>query len=127
MLALQEERDRLAAALGLRVPMLAESLHRASGVPLRPLPEMGPSIAATGRSVNGPASMDTRYVTEDVPYGLAFYLWLAARQGIAMPRTEATVTVLEALWQRDLRSNPVLDMIGTGNLAVLLRDGVGRA
>jgi opine dehydrogenase len=126
MLALQEERDRVAAAFSLRVLTLAESLHRASGVPLAPLPAMGPAIAAAGRSVNGPASMETRYVTEDVPYGLAFYLWLAARQGIAMPRTEATVTLLETLWQRDLRSNPMLDMIGSGDLATLLREGAGR-
>lgn len=127
MLALQEERDRLAAAFGLELLSLAESLHRASGVPLRPLQEMGPAIAGTGRNVNGPTSMDTRYVTEDVPHGLAFYLWLAARKGIAMPRTEATVTLLEALWQRGLRDNPLLDAIGTGDLTTLLREGIGRA
>ena len=126
MLALQDERDRVAAGFGLRVLTLAESLHRASGVPLLPLAEMGPAIAAAGRSVNGPATMETRYVTEDVPFGLSFYLWLAARQRIAMPRTEATVTLLEALWQRDLRRNPLLEMIGAGDLPTRLRDGIGR-
>lgn len=127
MLALQEERDRLAAAFGLEVLSLAESLQRASGIPLRPLREMGPAIAAAGRSVNGPSSMDTRYVTEDVPYGLAFYLWLAARKGIAMPRTEATVTLLETLWQRELRGNSLLDSVGTCDLTIALREGIGRA
>lgn len=127
MLALQEERDRLAAAFGLEVLSLAESLHRASGVPLRPLREMGPAIATAGRNVHGPTSMDTRYVTEDVPHGLAFYLWLAARRDIAMPRTEATVTLLETLWQRGLRDNTLLDAIGIGDLPTLLREGVGRA
>lgn len=127
MLTLQEERARLAAAFGLEVLSLAGSLHRASGIPLRPLHEMGPAIAAAGRSVNGPVSMDTRYVTEDVPYGLAFYLWLAAREGITMPRTEATVTLLETLWQQDFRGNALLDAVGTGDLAIALREGVGRA
>ena len=126
MLALQEERDRLAAAFSLDLPSLAESLQRASGIPLRPLHEMGPAIAAAGRSVNGPTSLETRYVTEDVPHGLAFYLWLAARHGIAMPRTEATVTLLETLWQRDLRSTALLDAIGTDDLPMLLREGAGR-
>lgn len=126
MLALQAERDQLAAVFGLQVLTLADSLHRASGIPLRPLAEMGPAIAASGRSVNGPATMETRYVTEDVPFGLSFYLWLAARRGVPMPRTAATVTLLEALWQRDLRANPLLDAIGAGDLAKLLREGAGR-
>jgi opine dehydrogenase len=126
MAALEAERDRLAAAFGLRVLPLAESLHRASAVPLGPLHAMGAAIQASGRNVAGPTAMDTRYVTEDVPYGLAFYLWLAARRGIAMPRTDATVMVLETLWQRDLRANPMLEALGAGELGPMLRDGVGR-
>jgi opine dehydrogenase len=126
MAALEAERDAVAAAFGLTVLSLADSLHRASAVPIGPLHEMGQAIAATGRSVAGPASMETRYVTEDVPYGLAFYLWLAARRGIALPRTEATVTVLETLWHRDLRDNPLLAALEGQDLAAMLRDGVGR-
>jgi opine dehydrogenase len=123
MTALEAERDAAAAAFGLRVLSLAESLHRASGVPLGPLHEMGRAITASGRVVAGPASMATRYVTEDVPFGLAFYLWLAAQRGIAMPQTEATVTLLETLWHRNLRDNPLL---GDSDLAAGLWDGFGR-
>lgn len=126
MAALEAERDSLAAAFGLRVPSLAEALHRASGVALAPLPAMGAAIAAAGRAVNGPATMQTRYVTEDVPFGLAFYLWLGARRGIAMPATEAVVTVLEQLWGRGLRDNPLLPLLDHGDLAAMLRDGVAR-
>lgn len=126
MADLEDERGRLAAAFGLQVPALADSLHRASGVPRGPLPAMGAAIAAGGRAVNGPTTMDTRYVTEDVPFGLAFYLWLARRRGIAMPRTEATVTVLESLWGRDLRANALLAMLEGGDLAAMLCDGIGR-
>jgi opine dehydrogenase len=126
MTALQAERDAVAAAFGLHVLSLAESLHRASGVPEGPLHEMGLAIAASGRSVAGPAEMETRYVTEDVPFGLAFYLWLAAPRGIAMPQTEATVTLLETLWQRDLRSNGLLGTLDGQDLAARLRDGFGR-
>lgn len=126
MTDLEAERAALAAAFGLQVPPLADALHRASGVPRAPLPAMGAAIAAGGRAVNGPAAMETRYVTEDVPYGLAFYLWLAARRGIAMPRTEATVTVLESLWGRELRANPLLAALEGGDLAGMLRDGLGR-
>ncbi|MDO9501616.1 NAD/NADP-dependent octopine/nopaline dehydrogenase family protein [Falsiroseomonas sp.] len=126
MEVLQAERDALADACGLQVMSLAESLHRASGVPRAPLHEMGLAIAASGRSVNGPAQMETRYVTEDVPFGLSFYLWLAARRGVAMPRTEAVVTVLETLWARDLRDNALLSALAGLDLTTALRDGVGR-
>ncbi|MGK7867977.1 NAD/NADP octopine/nopaline dehydrogenase family protein [Falsiroseomonas sp. E2-1-a20] len=104
---------------------LAESLHRAS-VPRGPLHEMGQAVAATGRVVAGPPSMETRYVTEDVPDGLAFYLWLAGGCGIAMPGTEATVTLLETLWHRDLRGNALLAPLAGRYLEAMLRDGVGR-
>ena len=124
--ALEAERDALAAAFGHALPSLAEALHRASGVPRGPLHEMGAAIETSGRSVNGPASLETRYVTEDVPYGLAFYLWLARGAGVAMPRTEATVTVLETLWARDLRANPMLDLLHATDLKRALREGVGR-
>lgn len=127
MSALEEERGALAAAFGHAVPTLAESLHRASGVPLGPLPAMGAAIGAAGRSVAGPTSMETRYVTEDVPFGLSFYLWLARGRGVAMPRTEATVAVLETLWGRDLRANALLDTLDPLHLPRLLREGIGRA
>ncbi|MGX9964338.1 NAD/NADP octopine/nopaline dehydrogenase family protein [Roseomonas sp. F4] len=126
MEALQAERDALAKGCGLYVISLAESLHRASGVPRAALHEMGQAIAASGRSVNGPALMDTRYVTEDVPFGLSFYLWLAARTSVPMPATESVVTVLESLWGRDLRRNALLDGLALDDLAGALRDGIGR-
>lgn len=126
MLALQAERDRLAAAFGLDVPPLAEALHRASGVPIGPLHDMARGIVATGRTVAGPTSMETRYVTEDLPYGLSFYLWLGRRAGIAMPHTQAMVLLLESIWQRDLRGNAMLAGIGEGDLSAMLRDGIGR-
>ncbi|NKC34362.1 NAD/NADP octopine/nopaline dehydrogenase family protein [Falsiroseomonas selenitidurans] len=126
MQALEAEREALAAAWGLAVLSLAESLHRASGVPRAPLPAMGLAIDAGGRSVAGPAAMDTRYVTEDVPFGLAFYLWLAARRGVAMPRTAAVVAVLETLWGRDLRANPLLATLEGLDLAAALREGLDR-
>ncbi|WP_161993496.1 NAD/NADP octopine/nopaline dehydrogenase family protein [Muricoccus nepalensis] len=126
MEALARERAALAALFGTPVLDLEESLHRANGVPLGPLAEMAARIAETRGAVAGPAAMETRYVTEDVPYGLAFYLWLARGQGLAMPVTEAVVTALEALWGRDLRRNPLLDGLDPGAIAEALDAGYGR-
>ncbi|WP_052401860.1 NAD/NADP-dependent octopine/nopaline dehydrogenase family protein [Muricoccus aerilatus] len=126
MEALANERAALAACFGLPVLSLEESLHRANGVPLGPLAEMAARIAETRGAVLGPAEMETRYVTEDVPYGLSFYLWLARGRGIAMPVTEAVVTALEALWGRDLRRNPLLDGLDPAGIEAALAAGYGR-
>ncbi|MCR0981670.1 NAD/NADP-dependent octopine/nopaline dehydrogenase family protein [Roseomonas populi] len=126
MEALAAERAALAAAFGVEALGLEESLHRANGVPMGPLAEMAEAIAMSRGSVLGPASMETRYVTEDVPYGLAFYLWLARGRGIPMPATEAVVTALEALWGRGLRANPLLEGLDPATLDGALAQGYGR-
>ena len=126
MEALSAERGALARSFGIEVLGLDESLHRANGVPIGPLAEMAAAIAVSRGAVLGPATMETRYVTEDVPYGLAFYLWLARGRGIAMPVTEAVVTALETLWGRDLRRNPLLDPLDPAGLDAALAHGFGR-
>ncbi|PZW44907.1 opine dehydrogenase [Humitalea rosea] len=126
MEAMAAERDVLATSFGMAVLGLEESLHRANGVPLGRLQDMAAAIAVSRGAVLGPAAMDTRYVTEDVPYGLAFYLWLAAARGVAMPVTEAVVTSLEALWGRDLRTNPLLHALDPARLDAALEHGIGR-
>lgn len=120
------ERDALAEAFGIPVLALSESLHRANGVPVGPLHVMAAAVAESRGAVLGPMVMDTRYVTEDVPYGLAVYLRLAAARGVPMPVTDAVTTALEAVWGRDLRTNPLLDALDLTRLDEALRDGIGR-
>ncbi|MBR0673931.1 NAD/NADP octopine/nopaline dehydrogenase family protein, partial [Neoroseomonas soli] len=117
MESLAAERDALAARFGHRPPSLAWSFHRTNGVPLGPLHEMTLAIENGRGVIAGPTDMATRYVTEDVPYGLAFYLALAAAVGEPMPVTAATVTVLETLWGRPLRENPLLEGLDLSDLA----------
>ena len=74
--------------------------------------------------IAGPTDMATRYVTEDVPFGLAFYLAIAAAIGQPMPVTESTVAVLETLWGQGLRDNPLLEGLDLADLpAALARSG----
>ncbi len=126
MTSLAAERAQVAAAFGLSVLSLEDSLHRANGVALGPMHEMAAVIARSRGSVLGPAAMDTRYVTEDVPYGLSFYLWLAAARGLALPVTGAVVLALETLWGRDLRTNPLLARLDPRALDAALEHGIGR-
>ena len=127
MEGLEAERAALASALGVAVVPLATSLARANAIPEAPIARMAETIAASRAAVLGPTDMATRYVTEDVPFGLAVYLRLAAKAHVPMPLTEATVAVMEALWGRDLRANPLMEALEGADLPALLRDGAGRA
>lgn len=124
MEALGAERDALAGRFGHRPPSIAEALHRTNGVPLGPLHEMTAAIEHGRGFIAGPTDMATRYVTEDVPFGLAFYLAIAAEIGQPMPVTESTVAVLETLWGQGLRDNPLLEGLDLADLpAALARSG----
>lgn len=126
MQALAAERAALAAAYGHALDGLDTFFARANPVAMGPLAEMTAAIAAARPEVRGPATTDSRYVTEDVPFGLAYYLAVAAPKGIAMPTTGGMVRLLEVLWGRDLCANPMLEALDLAALPRLLRDGVGR-
>lgn len=121
--ALGAERDALAARFGHHPPSVAENLHRTNGVPLGPLHEMTAAIERGRGFIAGPTDMETRYVTEDVPYGLAFYLAIAQAVGQPMPVTEGAVAVLETMWARGLRENPLLEGLDLAKLPELLSRG----
>jgi opine dehydrogenase len=126
MLALAEERAAVAAAYGHDLDGLDLHLHRANGVPIGTLHEMAAAIAAERSDISGPKTTDSRYVTEDIPYGLAYYMAVGVPKGVAMPATESTIRVLETLWGRNLRANPLLEELELAALPALLQAGVGR-
>lgn len=123
---LDAERAALAAAWGHAIPSIATGLHRANQVPEGPLHLMGQAIAAGRGAVPGPTELASRYITEDVPYGLTFYLALAAARGLAMPVTQAVVTALEACCGKPLSHNPLLEGLDWAGLPDALAHGLGR-
>ncbi len=98
--ALDEERLALAAHHGLSVTSAAAHLARTNGIAEGSLPAMCAAIVAARAPVLGPTAMDSRYVTEDVAFGLCFWQVLARRAGVAMPAMDATVAALDVLWGR---------------------------
>jgi len=50
---------------------------------------------------HGPASLDDRYVTEDVPYGLATFALLGKQVGVDVPLTRAVVEIASSASGRD--------------------------
>ena len=81
------DRERLAVAEAFGVK--ARSIHQAYAVPgkveIGPLAEMMRQIVVTRKGVNGPKTLDSRYVTEDVPYGLQTTIRLADLTGVEVP------------------------------------------
>jgi len=51
----------------------------------------------------GPYTLDTRHLTEDIPYGLVTYSSLGKMLGVPTPVTDAIITLAEVLLQKDFR------------------------
>lgn len=126
MEALDAERAALAAAWGVRVDSVATYLHHANGVPVGPLHGMTAAIAASAAAVAGPTVLATRYLTEDIPFGLSAWLRLAAARKVPMPVTAGVVAALDALTGLGLRASPLMDGIDLRGLDAALETGVGR-
>ncbi|HEY4224899.1 MAG TPA: NAD/NADP octopine/nopaline dehydrogenase family protein [Pseudolysinimonas sp.] len=96
--ALDRERLSLAEALGLNSLSLESWVERAYGVAE---PSMVELFARLDREVYGglaaPTSLNSRYLTEDIPLGLEVFVELAAESHVDMPVTESVVRVARVL------------------------------
>jgi hypothetical protein len=52
----------------------------------------------------GPFRLNTRHLTEDIPYGLFTYCELGRMLGVPTPVSDALVTIASGLLGRDLRA-----------------------
>jgi opine dehydrogenase len=102
--ALDIERLALAAAFGLKVRTIHDHFHLSFGVPRGPLAEMAAAVFAKRPQLMGPATTDTRFVTEDVPFGLMPLVVLAAATDVKMPLHEAGIALFSALYGRNFRA-----------------------
>ena len=127
--ALDAERLAVARSLGLTVRSIHEHFHHSFGVAIASLDAQSRAVHASRGSPAGPTSLATRYLTEDVPYGLAFIARLGRSNGVAVPVAEGCVALASAALGRDLAAeNTLLALSGLEGLpaAALLaiaRDG----
>lgn len=117
--ALDTERLAIAAAVGHKVRTIQEHYHFSFHVPPGPVGEMSRAIASRGGGGYGPTTIDTRYVLEDVPYGLLPTVLLGRLTGVGAPLHEAGIKLFSALYGRDLAAeNNLLPELGLETLAL---------
>jgi opine dehydrogenase len=120
MEALDAERLAIADAFDLTVCTIHEHFHLSFDVPMGPLAEMAQTLAQRPGGVNGPTTLDTRYVIEDVPFGVVPTIRLAEIAGVPTPLHEAGLRLISALYGRDFEAeNDILPQLGPLSLAML--------
>src|SRR4029434_8356926 len=116
-------------AFGRGVPSSEEHFHYSFGVPMADLGTQTLAVHTSVGSPRGPVSLESRYFTEDVPYGLAFYSAMGRIVGVETPCNDACVALASAACGRhyaeenEIVSALGLDCLGAAELLALARNG----
>jgi opine dehydrogenase len=101
--AVDAERLALGEALGLVLTPVAEGFHRAGFGPKGDLwAVINGSRMLT--ALRAPGAIDTRWLTEDLPYGLVTWASLAAQVGVPTPHMDALITLVSTVLKTDCRA-----------------------
>ena len=129
IVAVDHERLAVAAAFGLKVRSIEEHFHYSFGVPMADLGTQTMAVHTGVGSPAGPVSLQSRYFTEDVPYGLAFYSAMGRAVGVKTPCNDACVALASAACERSFAAdNEIVNSLGLDRLSAtellaLARDG----
>lgn len=116
--ALDVERLALAAAFGLKVRSIQEHYALSFGVAPGPVGEMAAAVYAMRPELLGPKSLDTRFISEDVPFGLVPLEALGRIAGVAVPLHKAGIALFDAICAQDFRrQNDLLPALGLDELS----------
>jgi opine dehydrogenase len=101
---LDQERLSVAARFGVEGIPLTVYLRSSIGLEGDDLAGLFAAAAAKRPAPTGPKSVDDRYMTEDMPYGMVFFRKLGEAGGVAMPVTDHLIDFCNDLYNRDFRS-----------------------
>lgn len=123
---LDKERLAIAEKLGLPVRTIFEHFHLSFHVPVASISDMNQEMHREGRGGTGPSTGDSRYVTEDVPFGLAVTVVLGELAGCPAVLHRAGVQIFSAMYGRDFfAENDLLPAMGLEKLGLAeLREAV---
>lgn len=115
--ALDAERLAIAESFGLQVKTVREHFSLSFHVPLASVSEMNQQMHREGRGGMGPASIDSRYIFEDVPFGLLPTALLGRIVNRPAILHEAGIRIFTASVARDLEAdNDLLPELSLDNL-----------
>ena len=111
--ALDLERRAVARAFGIELGPIEEHFARSFGTASTRLEDIAAELHAKRGGPPGPVRTDTRYVTEDMPYGLAFVEALGQIAGVPTPATRTIVDAASLVNGIDFRQeNDLLAPLG---------------
>ena len=115
--ALDRERLAVANAFGLAVRSIEQHFHHSFGAPMMDFSDQCRWVHANLGSPNGPATLDTRYITEDVPFGLVFNARMARMAGVPTPITDGCIALAAGAYERDFsQANDLINAIAPETL-----------
>ena len=126
MQALDAERLAIAERFGTAVRTIIDHFHLSFDVPRGSVADMAATVDARPGGPMGPTDLQSRYITEDAPFGLAATEMLGRVARVPTPLHTAGIDLLNALLGRDFRAeNDLLPALGLDGLhAAALRDAV---
>ena len=117
--ALDQERLAIANSLGLSVRTIFEHFHLSFHVPVASISDMNQEMHAAGRGGTGPATADSRYVTEDVPYGLLPTVKLGEMTGRKATLHQAGIDIFSSMYGTDFeQANDLLPALDLKSLSL---------
>lgn len=128
--ALDLERLAIAAAAGVQVRTVKEHFSLSFHVAPAGVSEMNQEMHRNGKGGFGPKTAESRYILEDVPFGLVATARLGRMLGVPAPLHEAGVALFSAAYGRDFNlENDLLraldiESLSVAQLKALTRDGV---
>lgn len=118
--ALDKERLEIAHVLGLEVKTIFEHFHLSFHVPMSPsISDMNQEINRAGNDVYGPNTADSRYITEDVPFGLVPTIALGKLVNRPALLHESGVHMVSTMYGRDfVGENDLLEALDLGRFTL---------
>ncbi|MGE8321347.1 MAG: NAD/NADP octopine/nopaline dehydrogenase family protein [Comamonas sp.] len=101
---LDAERLALARAFGLAVRSIEQHFAQSFGTTAPSLAQIAAELHAKRGGPPGPTDTHTRYLSEDVPFGLAFCAALGPLAGVDMPATQTLVATASLIAGLDFKA-----------------------
>lgn len=110
---LDTERQALARAFGLQVRTIERHFAQSFATQAHRLADIAAELHAKRGGPPGPTNTDTRFLAEDVPYGLVFSVALGRMARVPMAATQTIVATASLITGRDFSAeNDLLEPLG---------------